>query len=66
MSQPIIARLSFGDRTFEFEATHNAAAAAVSLGIAWMHGIMQEAGGPKPGQELVDDGNHQDPRTPRG
>jgi hypothetical protein len=46
--QPSQASLSFGGRTFIFEATHNAAAAAVSLGIAWMHGTMQEAGGPKP------------------
>jgi hypothetical protein len=46
--QPIRASLSFGGRTFNFEATHNAAAGAVSLGIAWMHGTMQEEGGPKP------------------
>ena len=34
--------------TFDFNATHNAAAAAVSLGIAWMHGDVQEQDGPKP------------------
>ncbi len=48
VSQPVHAQLSFGGRTFDFEATHNAAAAAVSLGIAWMHGIMREVGGPQP------------------
>ena len=32
----------------DFAATHNAAAAAVSLGIAWMHGDVQEQGGPTP------------------
>ena len=48
MSQPVRATLSFGGRTFNFEATHNAAAAGVSLGIAWMHGVVQEEGGPKP------------------
>jgi hypothetical protein len=48
VSQPLLASLSFGGRTFNFEATHNAAAAGVSLGIAWMHGIMQEEGGPQP------------------
>ncbi|MEV5652620.1 hypothetical protein AB0L57_30600 [Nocardia sp. NPDC052254] len=46
--QPVRARLEFGGRTFEFEATHNAASAGVSLGIAWMHGTMREAGGPEP------------------
>jgi hypothetical protein len=46
--QPTTASLSFGGRTFNFEATHNAAAAAVSLGIAWMHGVMQEDEGPQP------------------
>ena len=40
-------RLVFG-RRFDFAATHNAAAAAVSLGIAWMHGDVQEQGGPTP------------------
>jgi hypothetical protein len=44
--QPIRASLSFGGRTIDFEATHRAAAAAVSLSIAWMHGTMQEAAGP--------------------
>ncbi|MBO0856135.1 MAG: hypothetical protein J2P18_20485, partial [Nocardia sp.] len=42
------ARLEFGGRTFDFEATHNAASAAISLGVAWMHGDMREAGGPRP------------------
>jgi hypothetical protein len=46
--QPLHASLSFGGRTFTFEATHNAAAAAVSLGIAWMHGVMREELGPEP------------------
>jgi hypothetical protein len=46
--QPHLASLSFGGRTFNFEATHNAAAAGVSLGIAWVHGTMQERGGLKP------------------
>jgi hypothetical protein len=40
----------FGGRTFDFEATHNAAAAAVSLGIAWVHRTPQESGGPQAGQ----------------
>jgi hypothetical protein len=48
VSQPVRATLSFGGRTFGFEATHNAAAAAVSLGIAWMHGVVQEEGEPAP------------------
>jgi hypothetical protein len=46
--QPLQASLSFGGRTFTFEATHNAAAGAVSLGIAWMHGVMREEQGPEP------------------
>lgn len=46
--QPVRARLEFGGRTFDFEATHNAASAAISLGVAWMHGDMREAGGPRP------------------
>lgn len=46
--QPLQASLSFGGRTFDFDATHNAAAGAVSLGIAWMHGVMRERGGPRP------------------
>ncbi|OMC38328.1 hypothetical protein A5740_27285 [Mycobacterium sp. GA-1841] len=48
--QPTTASLSFGGRTFNFTATHNAAAAAVSLGIAWMHGTMHEENGPRPTQ----------------
>ncbi|CAN5618574.1 hypothetical protein BH09ACT7_BH09ACT7_40160 [soil metagenome] len=48
VSQPVRATLAFGGREFNFEATHNAAAAAVSLGIAWMHGTMHEVGGPTP------------------
>lgn len=48
VSQPVRATLSFGGRTFHFDATHNAAAAAVSLGIAWMHGTMCAEGGPTP------------------
>ncbi|MBI3213054.1 MAG: hypothetical protein HYZ38_04475 [Mycobacterium sp.] len=48
VSQPVRATLAFGGRTFEFEATHNAAAAAVSLGIAWMHGAVREVGRPRP------------------
>ncbi|ONH58200.1 hypothetical protein CcI49_22095 [Frankia sp. CcI49] len=48
VSQPRLATLTFGGRTFNFEGTHNAAAAAVSLGIAWLHGTMQEEGGPTP------------------
>ena len=48
VSQPVRATLSFGGRTFDFEATHNSAAAGVSLGIAWMHGVVQERGGPQP------------------
>ncbi|PXW36226.1 UNVERIFIED_CONTAM: hypothetical protein DES50_1011176 [Williamsia faeni] len=47
-SQPRYATLSFGGRTFNFEATHNAAAAGISLGIAWMHGTMHEEGAPTP------------------
>ncbi|MBL7497158.1 hypothetical protein I6A84_41925 [Frankia sp. CNm7] len=46
--QPRLASLTFGGRTFSFEGTHNAAAAAVSLGIAWLHGTVREEGGPKP------------------
>lgn len=34
VSQPHLAQLSFGGRTFNFDATHNAAAAGISLGIA--------------------------------
>ncbi len=48
VSQPLHASLSFGGRTFNFAATHNAAAAGISLGIAWMHGTMQEVDGPTP------------------
>ena len=50
VNQPVKATLTFGGHTFNFEATHNAAAAGVSLGIAWMHGIVQEEGGPTPVQ----------------
>lgn len=48
--QPVHARLEFGGRTFTFDATHNAAAAAVSMGIAWMHGNVREQGAPEPAQ----------------
>jgi hypothetical protein len=48
VNQPHRSSLSFGGRTFDFDATHNAAAAGVSLGIAWVHGTMQERGGPMP------------------
>lgn len=48
VNQPVRATLSFGGRTFDFEATHNAAAAGVSMGIAWMHGDVQQRGCPKP------------------
>lgn len=48
VNQPVRATLRFGGHTFEFEATHNAAAAGVSLGIAWMHGTVSEPGGPTP------------------
>jgi len=48
VSQPNRASLSFGGRTFDFEATHNAAAAGISLGVAWVHGVMTEVGGPTP------------------
>ena len=47
-SQPHLARLAFGGRTFEFTGTHNAAACAAALGIAWLHGAVQEAGGRTP------------------
>lgn len=47
-SQPHVASLDFGGRVFDFHATHNAAACAAALGIAWLHGTVQERGGPKP------------------
>ena len=64
VNQPVRATLDFGGHTFDFEATHNSAAAAVSLGIAWMHGTVQKKDGPRAGEELVDHGGHQDPRHP--
>jgi hypothetical protein len=48
VNQPVRATLTFGGRTFDFEAHYNAANSGVSLGIAWMHGDVQEQGGPKP------------------
>ncbi|BBZ01798.1 hypothetical protein MCHIJ_12350 [Mycolicibacterium chitae] len=48
VSLPHRATLSFGGRTFDFEGTHNAAACAAALGIAWLHGTVQERGGPTP------------------
>ena len=50
VNQPVRATLDFGGHTFDFEATHNSAAAAVSLGIAWMHGTVQKKDGPEPVQ----------------
>ena len=47
-SQPVSASLTFGGRTFDFTTTHNAAAQAASLGIKWVHGRVQEKGGPVP------------------
>ena len=49
-SQPVSATLAFGGRTFDFTTTHNAAAQAASLGIKWVHGRVQEQGGPVPVQ----------------
>lgn len=48
VSQPYLASLTFGGRTFHFTGTHNAAACAAALGIAWLHGKVQEEGGPTP------------------
>lgn len=48
VSQPHRAELSFGGHTFAFTGTHNAAACAAALGIAWLHGTVQEVGGPVP------------------
>lgn len=48
VSQPHLAQLSFGGRTFDFTGTHNAAACAAALGIAWLHGTVQEVDGPVP------------------
>jgi hypothetical protein len=48
VSQPHLATLSFGGRHFDFQGTHNAAACAAALGIAWLHGTVQERGGPTP------------------
>ncbi|WP_319448711.1 MULTISPECIES: hypothetical protein [unclassified Mycobacterium] len=45
VSQPHLASLSFGGHTFDFQGTHNAAACAAALGIAWLHGTVQERGG---------------------
>jgi hypothetical protein len=48
VNQPVRATLEYGGKAFDFEATHNAANAGVALGIAWMHGEVQERGGKKP------------------
>ncbi|MBH0778074.1 hypothetical protein [Nocardia bovistercoris] len=48
VSQPHIATLSFGGHTFDFQGTHNAAACAAALGIAWLHGTVQERGAARP------------------
>ncbi|MEV0708735.1 hypothetical protein [Nocardia aurea] len=48
VSQPHLASISFCGRTFDFQATHNAAACAAALGIAWLHGTVREQGGPEP------------------
>lgn len=48
VSQPHRATLSFGGRAFDFVGTHNAAACAAALGIAWLHGTVQERGGLAP------------------
>ena len=48
VSQPYLATLSFGGRIFDFHGTHNAAACAAALGIAWLHGTVRERGGPAP------------------
>lgn len=50
VAQPHRAVLSFGGHTFEFTGTHNAAACAAALGIAWLHGTVQERGGRAPVQ----------------
>jgi len=47
VSQPHLASLSFCGRTFEFKGHYNAAA-AVSQGLAWLHGTLYEEEGPKP------------------
>ena len=48
VAQPHLASLTFGGRTFQFTGSHNAAACAAALGIAWLHGVVQEEGGPTP------------------
>lgn len=48
VSQPGTARIEFGGHAFDFQGTHNSAACAAALGIAWLHGTVQEEGGPKP------------------
>ncbi|WP_405182482.1 hypothetical protein OG225_16400 [Nocardia sp. NBC_01377] len=48
VSQPHLACISFCGRTFDFQGTHNAAACAAALGIAWLHGTVREQGGPEP------------------
>jgi len=48
VSQPHLATLSFGGHTFHFTGTHNAAACAAALGIAWLHGTVQQQGAPAP------------------
>jgi hypothetical protein len=48
VSQPHLAALSFGGHTFDFQGTHNAAACAATLGIAWLHGTVRERGGEAP------------------
>lgn len=47
-AQPHVASLGFGGHTFDFRGTHNAAACAAALGIAWLHGTVRERGGPEP------------------
>ncbi|MEV0355602.1 hypothetical protein AB0H71_05995 [Nocardia sp. NPDC050697] len=48
VAQPYAASLAFGGHTFDFRGTHNAAACAAALGIAWLHGTVQRAGGEQP------------------
>lgn len=48
VDQPHRATLAFGGHTFDFTGTHNAAACAAALGIAWLHGTVQERDGRAP------------------
>ena len=41
-SQPKSATISFGGHIFTFDGTHNAAACAAALGIAWLHGTVHK------------------------